>query len=655
MPTLLTYDFMTEPFPLQASPDTGDLLKTKLTIVATNQGSGDAALEGIQITLPEGPAGTDLTPDASTVLDVTAPPHWTRQIDNVPANVFLFQPDDGYGTVGAGDTLTFVITGLQINRKDGTADVPVVEGSGGCQPPDCPTAHLSITKFPNGWGEVLFSVDPMPPIKYGQEVTLQWSGPASATYTIRYRIKGETVTVPGPLGSHGSWPGQKDPSLILGEDTPFYLRAVYGEHTAEQYFLVAVDQPPPRIKAFKAEWSAEGDKLIFTWDTQHAQTCSLSGQHAPVYPRSLDGSFYVTATADQPLLSSYTLSAENETGDAPPSTVRMVLQQAKPIALPDSPHYGLLATSPQKDVIAAIFYDEKTSVTVYVIDPDSGAPSGKHRIENLNEPRIMEAAFAPRGSRLYLIGSGIVLMLDTKDPSSPAVTMPAGEGDYYLSVAASAANVLVCRLTNDWTNKNPCIVVLDGDSLVPRTTIPLQGRTVQPVSVRVWPVGSPAFVVAVTWSDTFSEQLYAEVLAIDVNAGKVTKAVRLDTWSNLAVLSPDTKRFFVAGQSLLTVIDTDSLEIVGKVSLPGDCQQLAISPGGTEVIAVLSNPSHVGWVSIVIDAASLEIVQSFAVDVGPDSVIFTPDNTAAFFLTQRIGGFEIRNFQRVPTGGTPAS
>jgi hypothetical protein len=244
-------------------------------------------------------------------------------------------------------------------------------------------------------------------------------------------------------------------------------------------------------------------------------------------------------------------------------------------------------------------------------------------------------------------------MLDTKDPSSPVVTMPAGESDYYLSVAASATKVLVCRSTNDWTNKNPCIVVLDGDSLVPRTTIPL-GRTIEPISVRVWPTGSPAFVIAVTWSDTFSEQLYAEVLAIDVNAGTVTKAVRLDAWSGGAVLSPDTKRFFVAGQTFLTVIDTDSLEIVGKVSLPGNCQQLAISPGGAELSAILANLSHEGFVSIVIDAASLEIVQSLAADFGPSSVIFTPDNANAFFLA-RYKNYQIHKFQRVPTGGTPAS
>jgi hypothetical protein len=91
------------------------------------------------------------------------------------------------------------------------------------------------------------------------------------------------------------------------------------------------------------------------------------------------------------------------------------------------------------------------------------------------------------------------------------------------------------------------------------------------------------------------------------------------------------------------------------VSLPGNCAQLAISPGGAEVIAVLVNPSHGGWVSIVIDAASLEIVQNFAIDVGPASVIYTPDNVNAFFLTRRIGRYEIRNFQRIPTGGTPAS
>jgi hypothetical protein len=149
MSTLLTYADTTKPFPLQASPDTGDLLRATLTIVATNRGPADATLDGIQITLPEGNSATDLTPDANG-LEVVSPRGWLRQTANVPANVFLFQPIERHGTVGVGDTLTFVIARIQINRKTGTADVRLVEGSGGCVPPDCPTHDFSITKFPNG-------------------------------------------------------------------------------------------------------------------------------------------------------------------------------------------------------------------------------------------------------------------------------------------------------------------------------------------------------------------------------------------------------------------------------------------------------------------------------------------------------------------------
>jgi hypothetical protein len=54
MPTLLTYDYATSKFLLQVSPDTGNLLRANLTIVATNPGPDQVWLQGIKVTLPQG-------------------------------------------------------------------------------------------------------------------------------------------------------------------------------------------------------------------------------------------------------------------------------------------------------------------------------------------------------------------------------------------------------------------------------------------------------------------------------------------------------------------------------------------------------------------------------------------------------------------------
>jgi hypothetical protein len=659
--TLLTYAFKTEPqFPLQASPDTGDLLRTKLTIVATNPGPDDAALDGIQITLPEGKTGTDLTPDASTVLDVAAPPHWPRQTgNNVPANVFLFQPDDGYGSVGAGETLTIVITGLQINRKDGTADVPVVEGSGGCQPPDCPTQHLSITKFPNGWGDVMFSIDPLPPVEYGDAVTLHWSGPASATYTIRYSAKGKGVTVPGPLGSHGTWPGQNNPPLALKEDTTFYLQAKTGDYSAEKALPVTVvDKPPPTINFFKAAWSAEGDRLIFTWDTQYADTCSFNGRR--VDPSSLDGSFSITPSAASPLMPSYTLRA----GPRSALVIRMALQQAEPMTNPNSFSGGLFAASPRGDTIAVAYVDQTSTphaAVVYVFDPDSNEFRNQRRIVANNDISTAVIAVAPLGSRVTMAGSMFFLSgdqyfnqyllsgFDIKDSSAPTLNIAPDTKDSYISVAASTQNVVVGVQHLDGATAQARLLVFDQYNLATALkTIPLK-RAV--ATVCVWPDGSRAFVV-----DPDKDNPAA--FAIDVKAGQITKTVTIGANPWGAALSTDTKRLVVVGEDTFTVIDTDSFTILGTIPVPRYGMYVAVSPDGTEAV-VLSNqvvdpppPKPSSNTATVIDLQNPRVTGTFQLDFNPGSVIFTPDNVHVFLARPDTNIFTLR---RMPSDAVAPS
>ena len=149
--TLLTYVLTTEPTPLQASPQSGNLTTATLTIVATNPNPDPVTLQGLSVTLPVGSSDTDLTPSTTSIVPI--PPNNWRLAPNSPQDgKFVFYPDAGHGAVSSALTITF--QDVEINRQVGTVEVVVTEGSTGN-----PTKTLLLTKFPYGWNTVSFSAN----------------------------------------------------------------------------------------------------------------------------------------------------------------------------------------------------------------------------------------------------------------------------------------------------------------------------------------------------------------------------------------------------------------------------------------------------------------------------------------------------------------
>ena len=177
--TLLHYALTTEPFPLQASPASGNAVVAQLTVVATNATSNDVLLQGISVTLPIGDGATQLTSNTAAIGPVP-PPGWILAETQYPAGsvVYVFQPTGGVVSVGAGQALVFVFNNVTVNTAPGTVEIEVMEGSNNCQPPACPTYPLNVTKFPNGWGTVSFWVNP-PIVPAGDATTLKWAGPSA--------------------------------------------------------------------------------------------------------------------------------------------------------------------------------------------------------------------------------------------------------------------------------------------------------------------------------------------------------------------------------------------------------------------------------------------------------------------------------------------
>ena len=310
----LLYALTTNPFPLQASPDEGPLTDCVLTIVASNPSPEPVALGGIEVVLPIGDGAAALTPDASGVQVV--PPHGWRVQSGTAAGVYAFVPDTGTVSVTS-QPLTFVLEAVPVNRAPGpVAGLKVVEGSNGCRPPNCPTAPLALTKFPDGWGTVEFWASD-PDVDFGQSTTLNWSGPEGATYEIEYATGTGVVKLPPPgqrFGPVGVYPGAAEPPLELDETTVFTLivtETIDGvQYRSAAQTTVTVVPPGPRIELFTGALAATaggGYAVTFEWATQSADHCQLSGVEYLLPAASPPGGYSVPASP--PWDASYVLDA----------------------------------------------------------------------------------------------------------------------------------------------------------------------------------------------------------------------------------------------------------------------------------------------------------------------------------------------------------
>jgi hypothetical protein len=289
---LLRYGLTTDPFPLQASPQTGNLSTATLTLVVSNPNPDPdknfVALQGLIVSIPVGADGTDLTPDATGIGPVP-PAGWNPPAKETSPGLikYIFHPEKGDSQVkGAG--LNFIFNNVEINRQTGTVAIEVMEGSGSCTPPSCPTQQVYITKFPNGWGEVQFWLDP-PDVPYQSATTLHWAGPAHATYSIEYALDNQVFNVPADgapaLGSQGQYPAQTDPPLTLDRTTVFTLRVedtTISNQTyhAQQQLTATVQIPAPQIISFGVSptgFSGAETQVTLSWQTQNVSELNVAG------------------------------------------------------------------------------------------------------------------------------------------------------------------------------------------------------------------------------------------------------------------------------------------------------------------------------------------------------------------------------------------
>jgi DNA-binding beta-propeller fold protein YncE len=502
MSTLLRYDLTTNPFPLQASPESGDSISAALTVVASNPKAdpvkNPVTLKGFSIKIPVGPDASELTSNATSIKPI-APSGWTAKDPRKGSGSVEYQfiPDVGQGSVGR-QGIAFVLNDIKINTQTGTVEVTIKEGSRGN-----PVAKLFVTKFPHGWGQVSFRVDPAD-IPEGDSTTLHWTGPQGATYTIEYSTPdGEVVNLPTTgqpaLGNNGQYPSGGNPPLTLERTTVFTLDVtdtVEGQlYQAQLQKTVTVDRPPPVITLFMGELRLSGTSVVLTldWETTGADTCRLSGDPHPLNTSSPDGGYRISPTAASPLLNLYTLTAHNASGQVT-SQIALewgTLAATAPVGILPT---GVAASPDNTRIVAAGASTGAMPSTLTVLDPLTLEPIAK---PNELSYRPYSLAYSRDASKIYVgAEDGNVYVFDVFSRQTESQVFPVGSIVQGIAVSPDGARIYASA----W---NPgAIYVFDANTQAPigqPIRLPTMGNPKLPVSplaggIAISPDNSQLFV-----------------------------------------------------------------------------------------------------------------------------------------------------------------
>lgn len=275
---MLSYDFQTQPDPLQASPARGDLSTATLTAVVSNSTHRFIECTSITFSFPIGENAKDLSPDMTGV-GVSPPDGWDISHDG---GVFTATPKTVADAKIGRDGLAFFFSDVKVNRQPGRTHVIVAEATGSGN-----TASFPLAKFPPDFTVGDLNADPVQ-VNQGGSTTLTWSGSENATYTLKYGDNVITETADGkPLPATGSYTAdnlQDNPTVfhlivtqtLPGEDHP---------DEVQRHCPVTVLIPDVNIASFTASALSvnyKGSSLVsakvnLTWEVTGAHQVLLNG------------------------------------------------------------------------------------------------------------------------------------------------------------------------------------------------------------------------------------------------------------------------------------------------------------------------------------------------------------------------------------------
>ncbi|MFT7135276.1 MAG: YVTN family beta-propeller protein [Akkermansiaceae bacterium] len=393
----------------------------------------------------------------------------------------------------------------------------------------------------------------------------------------------------------------------------FTLTAFDGDQPTRTRPTAEINIPlPPKIISFTAALNNDG--IRFDWDVENAKSVHIGGFSEI---RDPIGAYIAPITQLQPVLSQYTLTAENEALAASKGLVLNGLEQVhgSPVAVANIPYSVAVSPDGTRVYVADYGWSILTMLDAQTLSPLPGSPVPVGEFPQ-------SVATSPDGRRVYVAGSNTLTVLDALS-LAPVKGSPVSVGTKFYSVAVSPDGARIYVANNDSNN----LIVLDARSLAQVDDSPVSVGN-SPRSVAVSSDGLRVFV---------TNKYSIDMTVLDAQTlTPIVPPVSFRYGPNCVVVSPDGTRVYVANGSgnHVTVLDAQTLKAVDGSPVPvgQEPYSIAISPDGMRIYVANLSSNDV----TVVDARSLIPVDGSPVPVGfmPRSIAASRDGARVYVTSQ---------------------
>ena len=588
-PALLTYSYLGNPDPIQASAD-GSPAYASLTITVQNSTGSPIQCSSIAIGLVVGTNAKDFAANA-TGINTIAPTGWNAVVSGDSLLMTPVKPADG---TLAKASVTFLFTGIQVNTQPGQASLPITEITVQDGVSTKGASALLVDKAPTQFTlGPLTVLSPQSTVVAGNAGVLQWAG-GDASYSLTYDPGSGPVTVPDlqqietfttvPLEHLGLMGFTLNVSVpIPGTDQPLLL---------QRQASITVTAPLPVITSFTG--TVQGGQADFTWTTENAVSCTLAGS-AIQY-----GSGGSTGLVAIPM-GTATLTAYNGDGVASaPAYLQPTWALASEIPVPVDQFEIAVGQDGTEIFVMGNWFGGSPGLLL-VMSPDGGTI----RQANLGQA-LNVALFSPDYTRLYIGMTNEIVAVDPVTLSIVATATVANQRE--LAISPDGTRLYA----SDFHGAQ--VSLIDTSTMTVAAQAPYLGAN----NMGGLAVGHDGLLLFGMDSDNAQCFVWnAETLAF-------IKTIGVDSAVQGIVASPTLPEVYLTtgpGNNL-AVIDTSTLAVVAVIPAGPEPSDMAITSDGSRIFIGADN-----WQTptfSIFDTARRVITQTTSVGDEPFIPVFSP-------------------------------
>jgi hypothetical protein len=262
-PALLNYAITPDVVPYSTSESSPSVVAL---MIAVNNGTGvDQVVSQIVFAIPAGIGSGDLTnaPSGITVAPALGTP-WSISSDGT-GNVTPVPVPPATG-LRAGDSIAFLLSGIEVNELAGLAEIDVYEQTGATG-----TTQLGVSKLPPGLAITSFFANPIQ-VSPGTPTTLSWTTTGA-----------DAATLSGAGTSNPVSPDGQAPVSPV-QTTTYTITASGGGSSVSQQLTITVSRV--QILTFSASPSQvlQGGPSTLSWQITDGASAYVEPGHIPVNP-----------------------------------------------------------------------------------------------------------------------------------------------------------------------------------------------------------------------------------------------------------------------------------------------------------------------------------------------------------------------------------